>query len=228
MVGLVNDLYDIYDEHKINTTVFLLNNMIRYLYFIVLIFLFSNCQNKDKDTFYTTLKDGQKIGIRLIKKESKKHKYNFAIQTFLKEDKNKIKKNRILDEWKLPYPVYNLEVADADNDGQDDIWVGVIKKTRFDSILRKRLFLFKIIEGKIRPLWLGSRMSKPLVDFSPAYLIDSLNKNSTKKCIIRTVEQEKSGKFLVANYCWKRFGIEFINYDIRETDSLTARSFLEN
>ncbi|WP_338792664.1 hypothetical protein V9L05_13825 [Bernardetia sp. Wsw4-3y2] len=197
----------------------------RFVYFIFLIFLFSNCQNKEKDTFYTTLKDGQKIGIRLVelntKKESKKHKHNFVIQTFLKEN-NEI----ILDEWKLPYPVYNFKVADADNDGQDDIWVGVIKETRFDKNLKKRLFLFKIIEGKIRPLWLGSRMSKPLVDFAPAYLIDSLDKNN-KKCIIRTIEKEKNGKFLVANYQWRKFGIEFINYEIRETDSLAAKLFLK-
>jgi hypothetical protein len=193
--------------------------------FIILIFLFSNCQPREKNTFYTTLKDGQEIGVRLIEKESKKQKTNFVIQTFLKNDNQK-NNTIILDEWKLPYPVYNFEIADADNDGQDDIWVGVIKETRFDKNLKKRLFLFKIIEGKIRPLWLGSRMSKPLVDFKPAYLIDSVN-SSTKKCIIKTIEQEKDGKFLVANYQWRKFGIEFINYEIRETDSLTARSFLE-
>lgn len=199
---------------------------VRFVFFFFLIFISYSCKNKEKNTFYTTLKDGQKIGIRLIeldsRKENKKHKPNFVVQTFLKEDKN-----IILDEWKLPYPVYNFEIADADNDGQDDIWVGVIKETRFDKNLRKRLFLFKIIEGKIRPLWLGSRMSKPLIDFSPAYWIDSLNNNSTKKCIIKTIEQEKSGKFLVANYQWRKFGIEFINYEIRESDSLRARSFLE-
>ncbi|PIY08376.1 MAG: hypothetical protein COZ18_12605 [Flexibacter sp. CG_4_10_14_3_um_filter_32_15] len=202
-----------------------------FIYFIFLTFLFSNCQNKEKNTFYTTLKDGQEIGVCLIeldtKKEEKKHKYNFVIQTFLKNDLKE--KNKILDEWKLPYPVYNFEIADADNDGQDDIWVGVIKETRFDATVRKRLFLFKIIEGKIRPLWLGSRMSKPLIDFSSAYLIDSLDEkeNNNKKCIIKTIEQEQDGKFLVANYQWRKFGIEFINYEIREVDSLTARSWLE-
>ena len=197
-----------------------------FFYFILLIFLFSNCQSEEKNTFYTTLKDGQEIGIRLIelnlKKESKKHKHNFVIQNFLKEDKNVI-----LDEWKLPYEVYNFEVADADNDRQDDIWVGVIKETRFDKTMKKRLFLFKIIEGKIRPLWLGSRMSKPLVDFKPAYLIDSLNQNN-KKYIIKTIEQEKNGTFLVANYQWRKFGIEFINYEIRETDSLRAVKILND
>lgn len=189
------------------------------IYFIILIFLFSACQDKEKNTFYTTLKNGEEIGIRLIEKKNKKHKHNFAIQTFLKEDNQ----TKILDEWKLPYPVYNFEVADVDNDGQDDIWVGVIKETRFDKTKRKRLFLFKIIEGKIRPLWLGSRMSQPLVDFAPVCIIDSLEK---KKCIIRTIEQEKSGKFLVANYQWRKFGIEFINYETRQADSLTARYFL--
>ena len=190
-----------------------------FIYFLLLLFFCSSCQEKNTNTFYTTLKNGQEIGIQLIKKESKKHKQYFAVQTFLKEDK-KI----ILDEWKLPYQVYNLKVADADNDGQDDIWIGVIKETRFDTTMRKRLFLFKIIEGKIRPLWLGSRMSKPLVDFAPASLIDSLG---NKKYIIKTIEQEQNGSFLVANYQWKRFGIEFIKYEIRETDSLTARTFLE-
>ena len=207
---------------------------LRFVYFICLTLLFSNCQKKDATTFYTTLKDGRKIGIRLIKEENKKTKnqtqkenQNFVIQTFLKSNKYTDRENVILDEWKLPYEVYNFEIADADNDGQDDIWVGVIKETRFDKNLRKRLFLFKIIEGKIRPLWLGSRMSKPLVDFKPAYLIDSSSTNFTKKCIIKTIEQEKNGSFLVANYQWRKFGIEFIKYEIRETDSLTARSFLE-
>ncbi len=202
--------------------------MIHYFYFALLLFLGSSCQSKEKNTFYTTLKNGQEIGIRLIEfnkeNEIKKDKHNFVIQTFLKEG---IKDTTILDEWKLPYPVYNFEVADADNDGQDDIWVGVIKETRFDRNMKKRLFLFKIIEGKIRPLWLGSRMSKPLIDFKPAYLIDSLDKNK-KTCIIKTIEQEKNGKFLIANYKWRKFGVEFINYEIRETDSLTAIKVLND
>ena len=110
--------------------------------------------------------------------------------------------------WPLPYPVYHFECADIDGDGIIDIAVGVEKATRFDTLVRKRLFLFKLVDGYIRPLWLGSRLPQPLVGFT----LD----RETVPALVRTIEQEQDGSFLVAEYRWKGFGLGFIRYIGRE------------
>ncbi len=107
----------------------------------------------------------------------------------------------ILNDWELPYPVFRFEKGDVNNDGYEDLLVGVEKTTRFDSIYRKRIFIFKIFEGYVRPLWLGSRVSQPL------------NSN-----FVRTIEKEASGKFLVAHYRWHGFGLKFCEYLVREAE----------
>jgi hypothetical protein len=115
-----------------------------------------------------------------------------------------------ISEWKLAYPIFHFECADINADGTTDILVGVIKKTRFDSICRKRIFIFKLFEGYVRPLWLGSRVSQPLEDFKVIY--------SKPMNFIRTIELEENGKYLVAAYKWKGFGLTFVKYYIRNVD----------
>jgi hypothetical protein len=115
-----------------------------------------------------------------------------------------------ISEWKLDYPVFHFECADINADGTDDILVGVIKKTKFDSICRKRIFIFKLFEGYVRPLWLGSRVSQPLEDFK---VIHSKPMN-----IIRTIELEENGKYLIADYKWKGFGLTFVKYISRNVN----------
>ena len=36
-----------------------------------------------------------------------------------------------LNDWRLPYPVYQFQTGDVDGDGREDAMVGVIKATRF-------------------------------------------------------------------------------------------------
>lgn len=123
--------------------------------------------------------------------------------------------------WPLVYPVYRFDYGNIRGDGQTDIAVGVIKPTRFDLKADKRLFLFRITDDYyIRPLWLGSRVAQPLVDFR---LTDK-----EEKGYIRTVEKEKSGNYLVATYRWKGFGLEFIAYVEREITLSEARKLLHN
>ncbi|MDP4206790.1 MAG: hypothetical protein Q8859_12435 [Bacteroidota bacterium] len=111
--------------------------------------------------------------------------------------------------WPLDYPIYRTEIGDIDGDGSQDILIGVIKTTRFDPHLAKRIFIFKNYEGYPRPLWLGSRVSQPLIDFRV--------KKSNNKSAILTIEKEKNGTVLVAEYTWKGFGLGFIQYRKRNT-----------
>ena len=123
------------------------------------------------------------------------------------------------DRWKLSYPVYRFYVGDIDENGKNDALIGVVKKTRFDSVFGKRVFIFKNYKELIRPLWLGSKFGQPLVDFS--YV------ETRKGARIRTIEKEKNGNFLVAEYKWRKFGVEFTKYIKREIDSVTAYALLK-
>ncbi|SEL35070.1 hypothetical protein SAMN04487910_2212 [Aquimarina amphilecti] len=179
-----------------------MKNIFRLLYFIIGISFMSNCSGEVRNKT-----EEQSNGISLIKK----HDSLYHIQ---------IKSDSLIDFWELKYPVYQYMLGDVDANGKKDILVGVIKTTRFDSIRRKRLFIFKNYKGYVRPLWLGSRLGKPLVDFN-------LVKNKDGS-LIRSIEKEKSGKVLVAEYKWRRFGLEFKRYIRREIDSITAIRVLKN
>jgi len=124
-----------------------------------------------------------------------------------------------LDKWELPYSVYQFQIGDIDNNGKDDMLIGVVKTTRFDSTMRKRLFIFKNYKGLVRPLWLGSRLGQPLVDFS------FVKANEGGR--VRTVEHERSGKYLVAEYKWRKFGLEFTRYITREINYDIALALLK-
>jgi hypothetical protein len=134
----------------------------------------------------------------------KKAKENYELFAISYEKGNEIQTNT----WPFAYEVFRLDTGDINNDNTADILVGVIKKTRFDSICRKRIFIFKLVDGYIRPLWLGSRVSQPLEDFRVC--------KGNPYNIIRTMELERDNSFLVAEYHWQGFGLAFIRYLARE------------
>ena len=98
--------------------------------------------------------------------------------------------------WKLPYPVYRFGTADIDGDGSTDALVGVFKASRYFTTPSRRVFIFKNFDGKVRPLWLGSRLGGELVDFA---IIGNT---------LRAIEQTEQG-YAVSDYKWKGFGMGF-------------------
>lgn len=131
-----------------------------------------------------------------------------------------IKTDTSHNQWELPYPVYRYQTGDIDQDGIEDMMVGVIKTTRFDPTISKRIFIFKNSNGLVRPLWLGSRLGQPLEDF--------IFVSHQNKAFIRSIEKEHSGKYLVAEYKWKRFGLEFCRYICREVELSKAQEIIRN
>lgn len=123
--------------------------------------------------------------------------------------------------WELPYPVYRFDYGDITGDGSPEIAVGVIKPTRFDPQPDKRLFIYRVADGLyIRPLWLGSRVAQPLEDFRII--------RTEIPAIIRTMERERSGTFLIAEYKWRGFGLDFKRYIKREIERQEATRLLTN
>ena len=172
---------------------YLTKNLKPGIFFFLL--LFASCCEKNK--FYEAEIYGEKVKITLEQKSDT----TFALNLTIGADTMSL--------WALNYPVYRFDFGDVTNDGIPEIAVGVIKPTRFDPKPAKRLFLFKITEDfYIRPLWLGSRVGQPLVDFG---IVPGEEGN-----LIRTIEREQSGKYLLAEYRWRGFGLEFIRYIERE------------
>jgi hypothetical protein len=116
-----------------------------------------------------------------------------------------------LNEWRLPYPVYRFQTGDVDGDGRQDALVGVVKPTRFHRERGRRLFVFKQVGGKVRPLWLGSRLGGTLQDFR--YCGDG---------VVRSLETTADGRYVVAEYRWAGFGLAFDRYIIKGTDRRRA------
>ena len=117
--------------------------------------------------------------------------------------------------WRLPYPVYRFQTGDVDGDGSRDAMVGVVKATRFYPEKGRRLFIFKQVGGKVRPLWLGSKLGGILQDFR------FVNGR------IRSLETTADSLYVVAEYQWKGFGMGFDHFVIKGTDKETAIKYFE-
>ena len=115
-----------------------------------------------------------------------------------------------LNDWRLPYPVYQYQTGDVDGDGREDAMVGVVKSTRFYPEKARRLFIFKEVNGKARPMWLGSKLGGILEDFR---FVDGN---------IRALESTSDSLYVVSDYHWGGFGMTFDHHIIKGTDKETA------
>ena len=110
-------------------------------------------------------------------------------------------KGEELDRTIFNYQPYQFDTADVNGDGRTDIMIGLIKSTEFDPQEKKRLFILRIDEGQLRPLWLGSKVCQQLVDFK-----------ALSNGVIRTLEQTKEGNYAIGIYEWQGFGLTLIKY----------------
>lgn len=114
------------------------------------------------------------------------------------------------DSWALPYPVYQFQTGDVDGDGREDAMVGVIKATRFYPEKARRLFIFKEVNGKARPMWLGSKLGGILEDFR------------FTEGRIRALESTADSLYVVSDYRWAGFGMTFDHHITEPTNKETA------
>ena len=113
--------------------------------------------------------------------------------------------------WALKFPVYQFCTGDVDGDGVEDALVGVIKTTRFDPQVARRLFIFKNYKGKIRALWMGSHLGGILEDFR---FVDGR---------VFTLQSTTDGKYVVLRHQWRKFGLgadEFLVKGVSREEAL--------
>ena len=118
--------------------------------------------------------------------------------------------------WQLKFPVYRLCEGDIDGDGIADAMVGVVKTTRFDPNVARRIFLFKNVHGRVRPLWMGSRFGGILEDFRYA------------DGHLFTLQSTTDGRYAVVRHCWRKFGLGVDSILISNVDRATALSVFDH
>ncbi len=126
-----------------------------------------------------------------------------------------------INDFQLPYPVYQFQTGDVDGDGKTDAMVGVVKATRFYPEKARRLFIFKQVEDSkkpgtmlARPLWMGSKLGGILEDFRYDH------------GGIRALESTADSLYVVSHYVWGGFGMSFDHFIIKGTDRAMAEKYL--
>ena len=180
-------------------------HVMRFLLFLIPLLAITSCSTNLDNQVTVQSADGE-IKVSLLAKGN----VNF-LQCHVRDS--------LTDSWPLQYPVFKLVKGDINNDGTDDIAVGVIKSTRRDTTVRKRLFIYQIRNKSIIPLWLGSSLSHPLEDFT-IIQTDSIT-------LVRSIEIEESNRYLVVEYEWFGFGLTFRKYLQREIELNKAQQLLD-
>lgn len=108
-----------------------------------------------------------------------------------------------MDTLSLPYPVYRFDAGDLTGDSIPEVTIGVIKPTKYWKEPAKRLFIYHLYHGKyIRPLWLGSRVGSPLVDFKVC--------RDSFPAVIHTIEMNSDSSQFSAEYRLQGFGLKYV------------------
>ncbi len=168
--------------------------MKRITLLIVLHCFYIGCS--DNKPFSKTIKinDSYFTGEVVVEKIEKIKKYKLTIFNSITKESDRIY---------TPYEIFQMECGDVNRDGKTDICIGIIKPTPFDSIIKKRLFIFQIDRGYIRPLWLSSRLVRPLEEFA-------MCKDKDGTYIIRAMEKQTKNLYCIDQYKWESFGMSFV------------------
>lgn len=97
---------------------------------------------------------------------------------------------------------WRVSWGDVDNDGREELLVGVIGRARFDPTERKRPFIYSWDGRRLVPKWLGSRLSRPFTDVILG------NADDAGASDLVALESTRDGGLEVAMYAWKGFGFE--------------------
>ena len=115
---------------------------------------------------------------------------------------------KVADTWTLNYPVYRFTCGDMTGDSIPEVLVGTIKTTKYRHSKDRRLFIFHLYKGRfIRPLWLGSRVGSPLIDFEVM--------TDTVPNLVHTWERNKDGDTIEILYRYKGFGLKYYDSPLR-------------
>lgn len=111
--------------------------------------------------------------------------------------------HKILNSFDMDRLMPSKAVAgDINGDGIVEIGVCVYKTAVFHQAYAKRPFFYALNEGRLVPVWLGSRLSRPFKD----YILTDLTGDGISN--IAAIEYTGAGGCAVRAYAWAGFGFE--------------------
>jgi hypothetical protein len=139
---------------------------------------------------------------------------SWVLKTVLDPPKREIR------DFRIPFPVYQFQAGDINQNGQPDCLIGVVKTTPFDPVMRRRLFIYEMRGIRFHKLWEGSRLVHPIADFR------LVSDRTPPEVWSMEYEQEKD-LYCVARYQMGNFGLELIDYPGRNLDAVQAKNLFE-
>lgn len=144
------------------------------------------------------------------------HSTNYTLTSVKKEGTRlRLYKAKKLVDWKtFTDSVASLTIVDIDNDGNEDIAVGIVKSSRWSNVKSLKMHLYKVQSDRILPLWRSSKLTSNLIDFC---FIRTSGRNSA--CVI---ERLPDASYNLIMFQWKYFGLVFEDYMLKNKDSATV------
>ena len=96
-----------------------------------------------------------------------------------------------------------IAFADITNDGRREMLLGIIKKVNFDQRKRKRLNIFRVDNGSLQTVWLGTKFLDELISFEVFRTNQSTN--------LQTLEIDAAKTEYSRIYEWDQFGFALQN-----------------
>lgn len=99
---------------------------------------------------------------------------------------------------KNPLNIWKMEVGDVEGDGEDELALGVYKRSPHHQVMAKRVFLYNIVDGKLKPKFRASRLALPMDDF----ILHDIDKDGRDEVVSIEI---KDKSYYIAAYHYKDF-----------------------
>ena len=99
---------------------------------------------------------------------------------------------------KNPLNIWKMEVGDVEGDGEDELALGVYKRSPHHQVMAKRVFLYNIVDGKLKPKFRASRLALPMDDF----ILFDIDKDGRDEVVSIEI---KDNTYFIAAYHYKDF-----------------------